>query len=409
MIRPVWHSPVRGAACLVLVAALAASLEPTRAASEPRLFRPLTADPRENQSHWKMVSYVEDWRYGTDVTDSTSRGGVVDDREGIAWEAAAGDVFRWIPLERLAGFRGPWVRYQLGVPAGMFSRFDGSGSLINTDYQFGVSLDVLWRGTYDAAAGIMSFRPAVWTSRLQVVHRSSHLGDEVFAQGSFGRNQTSPPYQGVGLGHPPVKRMDLSYEAVSLVVSVERGNGALPASLRAYAGGETRLALPPRWNIGANRPANFRSPSARAGLEFRSAGDVPHPPPSVVSRLLQRVTRSPRFEAEWLAAADVRWAKPYNFASADNPDGETEVWTPRLWTASPYGREFRHHAASWHAMLGTSITSRNGIMLGGRRTGPEWIVALEWYRGYAVDGQLIDQRQRYHSRSRWVPSVTAHF
>ena len=87
-------------AIAILTVVLAATAPDARA--DVRLFRPLTADPRECQSRWRMSRYVEDWRYGTDVTDSTSRGGVVHDRVGISWEVSAGEVFRWMPLERCA-------------------------------------------------------------------------------------------------------------------------------------------------------------------------------------------------------------------------------------------------------------------------------------------------------------------
>ena len=388
------------------------TLGSARADAGVRLFRPLTADPRENQSHWRMSSYTEDWRYGTDVTDSTSHGGVVQDRTGVAWEVAAGETFRWMPLQSLLGWRGPWVRYQLGVPAGMFSRFDGSGTLINTDYQFGVSLDMLWRGDYADERGITGFRRSVITSRLTIRHRSSHLGDEYIAQGTFGRNQTTPPFQGTQLGHPPVKRMDLSAEEATLVLSLERRNGFWPSSTtRLYAGGEVKIASPEGWGTGGPDPPAMDSPVGRVGLELRTAADAAEPPAGVVTKLLAALTRGPMFDTDWIAAIDLRFARPFNFASSDNPDGETEMWTPHLWTASPYGREFRHYATTWHALVGTTITRadarRDGH--GGQRVPAELIVALEWHRGYAVDGQLIDQRQRYRPRGYWVPSVTAHF
>ena len=66
------------------------------------------------------------------------------------------------PVERLLGWRGPWVRYQLGATGGMFADFDATGSLLSTDFQFGGRLDVLWTGPFDEARGITSFdRPVV--------------------------------------------------------------------------------------------------------------------------------------------------------------------------------------------------------------------------------------------------------
>ena len=393
----------------------------TAHASDVRLFRPLTADSRESQARWRMSRYTEDWRYGTDVTDSTSHGGVVEDHQGFSWEATGGLTFHWIPLERIGGWHGPWVRYQLGVPAAVFSRFDGVGILVNADYQYGASFDVLWRGDFDRERGIPSYRHAALTSHLTVMHHSSHLGDEYISQGSFGRNQVTPPYQGAQLGRPPVKRMDLSYEDAAFTLSIERSGADAQATLRAYAGGSTKIAAPPGWGLGRLEPANFRSPAFRCGVEYRGAGETDAPSQDLPARLLNQLARGPYFDGEWFAAFDLRLAKPYNFASADNPDGETERWTPRLWTAAPYGREFRRYAGSWRGMVGTALHRRsppaNGPSASGRAgapsaarpVGPEWIVALEWYRGYAPDGQLLDQRLRYSPRWTFIPSVTIHF
>jgi hypothetical protein len=380
------------------------------AAADVRLFRPLTADPRENQLRWRLSSFTEDWRYGTDVGDSTSRGGVLRGDQGVAWEVAAGEVFRWRPLQRLGSWRPPWIRYQLGVPAGLFSDFD-SGALLNTDYQFGLSLDALWRGAFDPVRGITGFSHAVVTSRVRVFHRSSHLGDEYLALGHFGRNQVGVTSDDPKFRSPPVKRVDLSYEAVDAIVSVERSPGEGRGTVRAYTGVEFKLRTPRKWRVGGLIPANFTSPVGRLGLEYRSAGDADDPPDGPVTRAFNRLAREPAFETEWIAAVDARIAKPYNFASGDNPDGEAEAWTPYLWTAVPYGREFRHYATSWRAIVGLAISphasrSPSGA---GRRLGPEWIVSLDWYRGYSPSGQFLDQRLRYHPRWYVVPSLTAHF
>lgn len=402
------------------VAALLAALllcTATAHASDVRLFRPLTADPRESQTRWRMSNYTEDWRFGTDVTDSTSQGGVIQDHKGFSWEAAGGMTFHWIPLERMGSWKGPWVRYQLGVPAAVFSRFDGTGILVNTDYQYGVCLDMLWRGDFDAARGITSYRHAAVTSHLTVMHHSSHLGDEYISQGSFGRNQVFPAYQGAQLGKPPVKRMDLAYEDAAFTVSFERSGGTGQGTLRAYAGAGAKIAAPRSWGVGQLEPTNFRSPTYRGGLEYRGSGETDAPSQDLPARLLNQLARGPYFDSEWFLGVDVRLAKPYNFASADNPDGESEVWTPRLWTASPYGREFRNYAGSWRGMIGTALHRRApaalpgqaGTMTAARPVGPEWIVALEWYRGYAPDGQLQDQRLHYSPRWKFTPSVTAHF
>jgi hypothetical protein len=408
MIRRLPTAPLIPAA--ILAAGLFAHAALPAAAADVRLFRPVTADPRESQSRWRMSRYTEDWRYGTDIADSTSTGGVREDHEGVSWEIAAGEVFRWRPLERIGRWRGPWVRYQLGVPAGLVANFD-TGALLDSDYQFGVSFDALWRGDYDSAFGIRDFRSAVVTSRLRVFHRSTHLGDEYLAFGRFGRNQngngsTDPKYQ-----QPPVKRVDLTYEAVEAVVSIERAGPDGQATLRLYGGGEFKVVLPRSWHIGGATPRNFTSPAARLGFEYRSAGNAADPPDLLPARALDAILRTRSFESEWIAAFDLRLAKPYNFASCDNPDGETERWTPQLWTDCRYGREYRRYAGSWHAMVGYSLSPRAARGSAGPRprVGPEWIVALEWYRGYSPNGQFLDQRMRYRPRGYLLPSVTAHF
>src|SRR5438093_10543067 len=127
------------------LALLAAALLGARCARADAVFRPLIADPRESLSRWRLVSYTEDRRYGTDITDSTSRGGVAKDRRGLMWEVAGGNRFRWRPLRRLLGIA-PWRRYQLGVPAAIFAQFDNSGALLNTDFQYGAGLEAQWSG-----------------------------------------------------------------------------------------------------------------------------------------------------------------------------------------------------------------------------------------------------------------------
>ena len=87
------------AATVALLLALG-TLASTLPASAAAVFRPRVADPREAESRWRMVSYTADWRYGTDLTDSTSHGGFENDRQGLEWEAAGGHTFRWRPLRR---------------------------------------------------------------------------------------------------------------------------------------------------------------------------------------------------------------------------------------------------------------------------------------------------------------------
>lgn len=400
--------------CALLSASLCAFAGRSHAEA---VFRPLIADPRENLSRWRIVTSVEDWRYGTDITDSTSRGGYVEDRERIVWEGAAGHTFRWRPWHFAPGSPVPWSVAQISVPAAIFSTFDNSGSLLNTDFQFGVAMDFQWgedRTLTTSPGGSANaprpFDRPVLTSRLTVYHRSSHLGDEYLALSRFGRNQNGHVRAEALFDHPPVKRVDLTFEAVNGLVSYEwaprwnRGGVA-----RVYGGAETKLVFPASLQIGALRPHNFRAPSFRVGAEYRVAGNEADPHDGWVTRTVNGLVRAPWIESSWFAAADLRLAKPYNFASGDNPLGESEVWTPRLWTDTPYGREYRSYAGSWHAMLGAVVWPTRETPSRTPLAGSEWLISLEWYHGYSFNGQFLDQPSRWRPRWYVVPSVTARF
>jgi hypothetical protein len=306
------------------------------------------------------------------------------------------------------------VRYQLGLPMGMFARFDQTASEINVDYQFGGSLDVLWRGTWSDDAGLADWTRTVITSRTILFHRSSHLGDEYLTHSWFGRNTGFAPGVPPVMTVPPVKRFDLSYEGLRHVVSVEcaRGVPLAPASTwRAYGGAELRIVEPAWLPIGGLRPSQMRSPVWQLGAEWRSAGGRAQSGATTFANVLNWATRTHDYGGEWIAAVDLALAKPFDFADADNPAGGGEVWTPKLWTAAPYGHEFRRYAGTWHGMLGVALSPRHlrDRSLGGRFLAPEAVVALEWQRGYATEGQLIDQRLRYRPRGYILPTVTLHF
>ncbi|HEY3155287.1 MAG TPA: DUF1207 domain-containing protein [Candidatus Eisenbacteria bacterium] len=402
-----------GAISLLILGLLGTAPTPPASAAGPPigagvyLFRPLLADPREDQFRMNLSHYVEDRRYGTDFTDSTSRGGY-ERREGTAWDVATGAILRLDPMRRFLGVKGPWIRYQLGVPAGVFTAFDGRRELMNVDYQVGASFDALWSGDYSDSAGIARFDRVVVASRMMVYHRSSHLGDEYLVFGDMGRNQEGQPDQGWLFHHPPVKRVDLSFEAVRGIVSLEWAPrwllGGRP-SARAYAGGEVKWAILPR------APSNFSSPVVQLGVEFRSAGNQDDPDDGLVTRLLNGISRRAFFESEWFAALDWKLAKPYDFASCDSPMGGGETWTPSLWTDCPYGHEFAHYAGSVHAMIGLILYegSHRRITEGGRRLTPELLLSLEWYGGYSPNGQFLDQRLRTRPLGYWVPGLTIHF
>ena len=394
---------------LLGIATASRPVEAARAWSgAPRLFRPLLADPRENQFRMAFSDYTEQWRYGTDITDSLSRGGY-EERSETAWDVAIGATVRLDPMKKLLGWGGPWGRYQLGSPAGVFAHFDrGTKELINADYQFGFALDMLWTGGWSDSSGTRGFSTPVVSSRLTIQHRSTHLGDEYLALGDFGSNQEGHPDEPSLFRHPPVKRVDLSYESVRLILSVESSPGFLlngRSTLRAYGGGELKWAIRPR------TPSNFSSPIAQAGLEWRSAGNEIDPHDGWLARGINAPFGRPYFEVEWFVAGDWKLARPYNFAGCDNPGGDEEAWTPHLWTDCRHGEEFDEYAGSWHAMVGLSLApgAHRRVPDGGQFLSPEMLIALEWYGGYSPNGQFLDQKLRNHPLYGIVPSITIHF
>jgi hypothetical protein len=391
--------PIR-LAIFVLLAAGIPRAERAFAGTENLIFRPLTADPREDQFRLKFVRFTENWRYGTDVTDSTSVGGY-EERTGVSWDVGIGGPLRMDPT------RGPrWLGklWQITVPASIHATFDRIGAdLINVDYQFGGGLDVVWRGNCGEESGVQGLREPLLSTHLLVFHRSTHLGDEYITQGDFGRNQGGSPSEGDLFHHPPVKRVNVSFEAVRFIGSLEwplrKGRNA---TMRVYGGGE--------WKVGLVRPVhprNFNSPIGQAGLEFRSAGAAEHPKAGWPIAWINRFASGTPLVGEWLAGVDMKLARPFNFASCDNPSGDTEVWTPNLWSECASGREFHSYAAAWHGVAGYTIylnSRRNMGVSGAGMIAPEFIVGFEFYSGYSPNGQALDQWLRY-----WGPAIIAHF
>lgn len=386
--------------------ALAALLAPATTRADPGVFRPLLADPRESAIHLQVSSFTQDFRYGADVTDSTSRGGWERGVSGVTFDVGGGKTFRLPAWDRMFGWAGPWRRYQLTASALMSSNFDRISNrfVTATDYQFGGGLEAQWTGPGDDLRGATDFRAPVVTSRTQLLHRSSHLGDELIGQANFGRNQTGPG-AGTGLAaYPPIKRTVISHEVLQHQMSVEWAPGpGRRATLRAYAGGEWMA------EISTRKPRHLRSPAYQLGAEWRSLGNVPSPAPDPTTGWLRRALGRDAIGGGWFAAVDLRLARPFNFASCDNPDGETEVWTPSLWTPCDCGREFRHYAGTWQGMAGLSLFSPRTRRGDGGLTSPETLLALEWSRGYSWHGPFLDSPRRTHPRWYVVPSLITHF
>jgi len=391
---------------LILLLAAAGTPAAGAAPMDAILYRPMLADPRESLIHLRVASFTQDFRYGSDPMDSTTVGGWNEDVSGVGFDVGAGKIFRAPVWQRIFGFRPAWRGYQLTASGLVSASLDRISAQLVTvaDYQFGGGLEAQWSGAGDAG-GVASFARAVWSTRTALFHRSAHLGDELVGQSNFGRNQTGP---GAGQGwfaHPAPRRMTLSHEVLQQLVAIEWAPGGGITTWRTYAGGELPV------DISGIQPPRRRSPSAQLGLEFRSRGNAAAAASDPLSRRANRALGFDAVATQWFAAADLRLARPFNFASCDNPDGEGEAWTPSLWTDCPCGREFRRYAGSWHGMVGAGLFAppRRDTGAGGRIVGSEAVLTLDWFYGYSNELPFLDSRRRSHPRWYVVPGLTMHF
>ena len=142
------------------------------------LFSPLIADPRWPRFSVAYQYYIDD-----------------DQLEHVA-NVTFGESFPLLQYNPNIG--GSW---QLGVQGGVFAIFNlaaPSADLTNADYLGAIPV---------------SFATGNFSALGRILHQSSHLGDEF-------------------LLNNPVRRVNLSYEAIDLLLSYE-----LPAGFRTYAGG----------------------------------------------------------------------------------------------------------------------------------------------------------------------------
>ena len=179
-----------------------AAAEPSRWSWLPnrQLFRPLIADPR-----WPRFAAA--YNYYIDDSELSSVG-----------NTSFGESFSLLQYD--AGGAGA---LQFGIQAAVFAIFDLTNSsidLINADYFVALPL----------AYGIGDF-----SGLFRIFHQSSHLGDEFLL-----RNR--------------VQRVNLSYEAIDLLLSYE-----LPLGFRTYGGAGYIFRV---------EPSDIRPWSLQAGLEY---------------------------------------------------------------------------------------------------------------------------------------------
>ncbi len=155
---------------------------PAEAVFEPLppydIFDPLMADPRQPQFSMRYQRYHS----------ST--------REFNAAMVSFGEYF---------GFANSWWGdasvSQIGLQAAVFGLFNldaPSSDLVNADYWIGIPI---------------SYRSGPWSVLTRIYHQSSHLGDEFL------------------LGNPGVRRVNLSYEDIEVLASLDLN------SIRLYGGG----------------------------------------------------------------------------------------------------------------------------------------------------------------------------
>jgi hypothetical protein len=166
------------------------------------LFRPLIADPKQPQFFVSLNSF-----------EST------DKRFTLA-SVGFGETFG---VYRFFGNR-EGDGLQLNLAAGLFAQFNmntSSSELINADYIIGIPI---------------TYRNGINSIRFRLYHQSSHLGDELL------------------LGDNPPERVNLSYEALELIYSIEW------RQFRVYGGGEYMIF---------KEPSDLKQQGAHWGIEFR--------------------------------------------------------------------------------------------------------------------------------------------
>lgn len=239
---------------------------------EGDLFCPLLADPKAERSFLSLL-----------------RGefsALAEDPES-ADIGAVGLADRFV-LVRWAGPR-PGDGIQVGVAGAIFAQFDlGTASidLINADYLVGIPVTA---------------RRGGFSSRLAVLHQSSHLGDEYLLRSEL-------------------ERENLSFEALDLVVSQELG------PVRLYGGGQYLFNREPELlePLVAHGGAEVRVGALR-GIRVVAAVDV-------------KSSEQQEWEPAWSARAGVeiaRWRHP------DHPPRLFALLAEFYRGPSPYGQFFR--------------------------------------------------------------------
>ena len=241
--------------------------------THPVLFEPLLADPKEPQF---FATYL--WVRSTRLA---SRLGSV----GLG--------------QTIGLVRGE--HWQVAVAAGVFSEFNMRSSttdLLNTDYLIGLPV---------------SYRRGRFATRLRVFHESSHLGDEY-------------------LVHTNAKRVDLTFQAVELLVAEEASRW------RVYGGGAY---------VFAHSPADLKPGVVHGGLEYHQPRALVRLGRFATGRFVAGVDAKAMQEHKW----QVGWSVVTGLELGDPlvALGSGPRWSVLLkaYTGpAPYGEFYRDHVSS---------------------------------------------------------------
>lgn len=205
---------------------------------ENDVFRPLLADP-------KQPRFFATWQATRDRANNTSAN---------VGSVGLGDNIG------LLGRRNGCNGWQVGLLGGVFAQFNldaPSFDLINADYVIGIPV---------------SWRRGLFSTRVRLYHQSSHLGDEFL------------------LGNPQFNRVNLSFEAIEAIVSLDTPGGWG----RVYAGGNTLIH---------REPTTLDRNGVQWGGELRGPTIVA----PIVGRQLPSLRLTPVLGADFKSFEELRW------------------------------------------------------------------------------------------------------
>src|SRR5437588_700299 len=274
---------VRWLPVAVLAAVPAAAQAPGPNPAPGAVFQPLLADPKEPQF---FAAYL--WERSPRLAPRLGSVGF-----GQTIGVATG---------------GMW---QVAIAAAVFSQFNlarPTADLMNTDYRIGLPV---------------TYRHAGLTTRLQLYHQSSHLGDEYMV-------------------HANAQRVDLTFEAAELLLSQQL------AAWRVYGGGEYLFT---------HSPADLRPGVLHGGVEYREPGVLVHlgrlATGRVVAALDAKSFQDRGWDVGWSAIPGLELGDP--LARADRSGWRWSVLLRAYTGPAPYGEFFRDRVASLGVGLGMAL------------------------------------------------------